>query len=85
MNGTGANALHSVNGIVQPTVVPPPDKHGRLTNQLLFIEREVVKSLWEHSFSEPFRLPIDAKKLNLPVSSGVYILNSNILFNLVSE
>ncbi|XP_063056599.1 bromodomain testis-specific protein isoform X2 [Engraulis encrasicolus] len=49
---------------------PPPDyknpkKPGRLTNQLQYLER-VVRSLWKHQFSWPFRYPVDAVQLKLP-------------------
>ncbi|XP_063129105.1 bromodomain testis-specific protein isoform X9 [Rattus norvegicus] len=54
--------------IVNP---PPPEyinakKTGRLTNQLQFLQRVVLKALWKHSFSWPFQQPVDAAKLKLP-------------------
>ncbi|XP_052055220.1 bromodomain testis-specific protein isoform X2 [Apodemus sylvaticus] len=54
--------------IVNP---PPPEyintkKSGRLTNQLQFLQRVVLKALWKHSFSWPFQQPVDAVKLKLP-------------------
>lgn len=55
-----------VNGIVQPAVVPPPDRPGRSTNQLVFLLKTVMKAVWKHNFSWPFQQPVDAKKLNLP-------------------
>ncbi|XP_053492062.1 bromodomain testis-specific protein isoform X3 [Ictalurus furcatus] len=50
---------------------PPPEyrnhkKPGRLTNQLQYLEKVVVKSLWRHQLSWPFRHPVDAVQLNLP-------------------
>ncbi|XP_058258798.1 bromodomain testis-specific protein isoform X2 [Hemibagrus wyckioides] len=50
---------------------PPPEyknhkKPGRLTNQLQYLEKVVVKALWRHQFSWPFRHPVDAVQLNLP-------------------
>ncbi|KFB43556.1 AGAP002807-PB-like protein [Anopheles sinensis] len=59
-------AVEPVNGIVQPPVVPPPERPGRLTNQLHFLLRTVMKAVWKHQFSWPFQQPVDAKKLNLP-------------------
>uniref|UniRef100_A0A182N784 Bromo domain-containing protein n=1 Tax=Anopheles dirus TaxID=7168 RepID=A0A182N784_9DIPT len=59
-------AVEPVNGIVQPLVMPPPDRPGRLTNQLHFLLRTVMKAVWKHQFSWPFQQPVDAKKLNLP-------------------
>ncbi|XP_028817332.1 bromodomain testis-specific protein isoform X2 [Denticeps clupeoides] len=50
---------------------PPPEyknpkKPGRLTNQLQYLEKVVVKALWRHGFSWPFRQPVDAVRLHLP-------------------
>ncbi|XP_060723807.1 bromodomain testis-specific protein isoform X2 [Tachysurus vachellii] len=50
---------------------PPPEyknhkKPGRHTNQLQYLEKVVVKALWRHQFSWPFRHPVDAVQLNLP-------------------
>ncbi|XP_031638394.1 homeotic protein female sterile-like isoform X2 [Contarinia nasturtii] len=56
----------SVNGTVQPPVIPPPERPGRLTNQLHFLSKTVMKDVWKHKFSWPFQQPVDAKKLNLP-------------------
>ncbi|KAL1790816.1 bromodomain testis-specific protein isoform X1, partial [Sigmodon hispidus] len=57
-----------VTAIVNP---PPPEyinakKNGRLTNQLQFLQKVVLKALWKHSFSWPFQQPVDAVKLKLP-------------------
>ncbi|XP_020831138.1 bromodomain testis-specific protein [Phascolarctos cinereus] len=54
--------------IVNP---PPPEyinakKTGRLTNQLQYLQKVVLKALWQHSFSWPFQQPVDAAKLKLP-------------------
>ena len=59
-------AVDAVNGIVQPPVIPPPDRPGRNTNQLHFLLKTVMKAVWKHQFSWPFQQPVDAKKLNLP-------------------
>lgn len=60
----------SVVGGVNP---PPPEfnnpkKPGRITNQLQYLEKVVVKALWRHNFSWPFRTPVDAVGLHIPVS-----------------
>lgn len=52
---------------------PPPQsknlkRPGRLTNQLQYLEKVAMKCLWRHHFSWPFRQPVDAVRLNLPVS-----------------
>ncbi|XP_074029140.1 bromodomain-containing protein 3 isoform X4 [Leptinotarsa decemlineata] len=58
--------VEPVNGIVQPAVQPPPDMPGRVTNQLQFLQKTVLKAVWKHQFAWPFQQPVDAKKLNLP-------------------
>lgn len=40
----------------------------RQTNQLQYLLKVVVKALWKHQFAWPFHGPVDAVKLNLPVS-----------------
>ncbi|XP_055021038.1 bromodomain testis-specific protein [Boleophthalmus pectinirostris] len=50
---------------------PPPEfvnpkKPGRVTNQLQYLERIVLKALWKHQFSWPFRQPVDAVELHIP-------------------
>lgn len=40
----------------------------RQTNQLQYLLKVVLKTLWKHQFSWPFQAPVDAIKLNLPVS-----------------
>uniref|UniRef100_A0A8D2KVF6 Bromodomain testis-specific protein n=1 Tax=Varanus komodoensis TaxID=61221 RepID=A0A8D2KVF6_VARKO len=53
-------------------VNPPPPKYintqgtGRLTNQLQYLQRVVIKAMWKHNFSWPFHQPVDAAGLNLP-------------------
>ncbi|XP_029015734.1 bromodomain-containing protein 4 isoform X2 [Betta splendens] len=38
----------------------------RQTNQLQFLLKVVLKTLWKHQFAWPFHAPVDAVKLNLP-------------------
>ncbi|CAG5018839.1 unnamed protein product [Parnassius apollo] len=48
---------------------PPEDaprRQGRITNQLQFLQKNVIKAVWKHKFAWPFHQPVDAKKLNLP-------------------
>lgn len=59
--------LEPVNGIVQPAVIPPPERPGRVTNQLQFLQKFVLTSVWKHGYAWPFRQPVDARRLNLPV------------------
>ncbi|XP_065170794.1 homeotic protein female sterile-like isoform X2 [Atheta coriaria] len=58
--------VEPVNGVVQPKVVPPVARPGRVTNQLQFLQKTVLKAVWKHHFAWPFHMPVDAKKLNLP-------------------
>lgn len=55
---------------------PPPETSNplrpkRQTNQLQYLLKVVLKALWKHQFSWPFQAPVDAIKLNLPVSASV--------------
>ncbi|XP_029949883.1 bromodomain-containing protein 4-like isoform X2 [Salarias fasciatus] len=38
----------------------------RQTNQLQYLLKVVMKTLWKHQFAWPFQAPVDAIKLNLP-------------------
>ncbi|XP_072386839.1 homeotic protein female sterile-like isoform X1 [Diabrotica undecimpunctata] len=58
--------VEPVNGVVQPPVHPPPESPGRVTNQLQFLQKTVLKAVWKHQFAWPFQQPVDARKLNLP-------------------
>ncbi|CAL8143578.1 unnamed protein product [Orchesella dallaii] len=55
-----------VNGVVVPAFKPTPDRPGRLTNQLRFLQQVVVKAVWKHQFAWPFHEPVDAVKLKIP-------------------
>lgn len=65
-----SHMVHS--GPPQPPV-RDPNRHGRMTNQLQFLQKVLLKSLWRHHFAWPFHEPVDAVKLNLPVSVNVKI------------
>lgn len=52
----------------QPPVTDP-NRQSRMTNQLQFLQRTVVKCLWRHHFAWPFYEPVDPHRLNLPVSN----------------
>ncbi|XP_023674448.2 bromodomain-containing protein 3-like isoform X2 [Paramormyrops kingsleyae] len=49
-----------------PPEVTNPNKPGRKTNQLQYMQNVVVKTLWKHQFAWPFYQPVDAIKLCLP-------------------
>lgn len=65
--------VEPVDGVVQPPVVPPPHRPGRLTNQLQYILKNVFKPVFQHQHSWPFHQPVNAIKLNLPVSIVSYL------------
>ncbi|XP_013880121.1 bromodomain-containing protein 4 isoform X2 [Austrofundulus limnaeus] len=62
----------SSQGQAQHGVNPPPPEYinpnrpKRQTNQLQYLLKVVVKSLWKHQYAWPFHAPVDAVKLNLP-------------------
>uniref|UniRef100_A0A3Q3WW46 Bromodomain-containing protein 2 n=1 Tax=Mola mola TaxID=94237 RepID=A0A3Q3WW46_MOLML len=47
-------------------IVKDPNGQGRMTNQLQFLQRTLLKCLWRHHFAWPFHEPVDAYRLNLP-------------------
>lgn len=60
---------------------PPPEvinskRPGRVTNQLNYLERVVIKALWRHHFSWPFQQPVDAVALGLLVCKSLTYHNS---------
>lgn len=67
----------AVPGRLRPSVggnPPPPEvtnsrRPGRVTNQLNYLEKVVIKALWRHHFSWPFQQPVDAVALGLSVSA----------------
>ncbi len=58
--------VEPVNGVVQPPVVPPPSRPGRMTNQLLYLKNTVMKGVLKHQHSWPFMTPVDTVNLGLP-------------------
>ncbi|XP_019937035.2 bromodomain testis-specific protein isoform X2 [Paralichthys olivaceus] len=60
------NSCPAGNGNPPPPEVTNPKKPGRVTNQLQYLEKVVIKALWRHHFSWPFRQPVDAVALHLP-------------------
>ncbi|KAL7845077.1 hypothetical protein AOLI_G00232690 [Acnodon oligacanthus] len=49
-----------------PPLTTNPTHPPRLTNQLQYLLKVVLKTLWKHQFSWPFQAPVDAIKLQLP-------------------
>ena len=75
----GDGVHNPINGIVQPPVVPPPNRPGRSTNKLEYIQKKIMPALLKHKLAWPFRKPVDAKKLGLPVSQHISLF---LAFNL---
>uniref|UniRef100_A0AAY5EMP7 Bromodomain testis-specific protein n=1 Tax=Electrophorus electricus TaxID=8005 RepID=A0AAY5EMP7_ELEEL len=61
-----SNTLVMMNGNPPPPEYRNSKKPGRLTNQLQYLEKVVVRALWRHQFSWPFRQPVDSVQLNIP-------------------
>ncbi|XP_022057061.1 bromodomain-containing protein 3-like isoform X1 [Acanthochromis polyacanthus] len=49
-----------------PPEVTNPNKPGRRTNQLKYMQNVVIKSMWKHHYAWPFYQPVDAVSLGLP-------------------
>ncbi|XP_034045681.1 bromodomain-containing protein 4 isoform X3 [Thalassophryne amazonica] len=68
MSGSGSSSQGQAQNPINPP--PPeyisPDRPKRQTNQLQYLLKVVLKSLWKHQFAWPFQSPVDAVKLNLP-------------------
>ncbi|XP_041861530.1 bromodomain testis-specific protein [Melanotaenia boesemani] len=56
----------TVSGNPPPPEVINPKKPGRVTNQLQYLEKVVIKALRKHQYSWPFHEPVDAVALHLP-------------------
>ncbi|XP_043656358.1 bromodomain-containing protein 2 [Drosophila teissieri] len=57
--------LQPVNGIVQPPVIPPPNRPGRRTNVLEDL-KSMLNFIWRSRCSYHFRHPVDAVSLGVP-------------------
>lgn len=51
-----------------PTTGQVEPKVSRTTNQLQYLSKTIMKAMWRHPYAWPFHEPVDAVKLNLPVS-----------------
>ena len=68
--------LEPSNFTVQPPVVPPPNRPGRVTNQLQYIQEHVINQVWNHEFASIIiHHPVNAQ--NLPVSLNARKLGSS--------
>ncbi|XP_038129032.1 bromodomain testis-specific protein-like [Cyprinodon tularosa] len=59
-------ACFSMSGNPPPPEVINHQRPGRVTNQLLYLQKVVMKAQWKHQYSWPFRQPVDAVALGLP-------------------
>ncbi|XP_048346264.1 bromodomain-containing protein 4 isoform X3 [Sphaerodactylus townsendi] len=70
MSTTQAQAQPQQGNTVPLNPLPPETSNSsrpkRMTNQLQYLLKVVLKTLWKHQFSWPFQQPVDAVKLNLP-------------------
>ncbi len=76
------SSMEPINGKVQPPVVPI--RHGRVTNQLQYLQRTVLPALWDYRHAWPFHEPVDTKKLGLIVSRQVLFCSSSLSRPLMS-
>ena len=63
-------------GVLQKTADEdelPGKGQGRVTNQLQYLLKSVLRVLWRHQFAWPFHKPVDPVALNIPVSPPLKI------------
>lgn len=58
--------LEVAKGLLQPHCRPSPERPGRKTNQLAFLQKKVLGVLLKHRAAIPFEKPVDTVKLNIP-------------------
>ncbi|KAH8382547.1 hypothetical protein KR009_004068, partial [Drosophila setifemur] len=57
--------LQPVNGVVQPPVIPPPNRPGRRTNVLEDL-KTVLNCIWRSRWAYHFRNPVNSVSLGVP-------------------
>ena len=50
----------------------PGKGQGRVTNQLQYLLKSVLRVLWRHQYAWPFHKPVDPIALKIPVSTKVF-------------
>lgn len=75
----------STSGNPPPPEASNPKRPGRVTNQLNYLEKVVIKALWRHHFSWPFQRPVDAVALGLPVRERTTILLISLGFEICEK
>ncbi|XP_041861010.1 bromodomain-containing protein 4 isoform X2 [Melanotaenia boesemani] len=66
MSGSSSQGQAQSSGNLLAPECINPNRPKRQTNQLQYLLKVVVKTLWKHQFAWPFHAPVDAIKLNLP-------------------
>ncbi|XP_074553502.1 bromodomain-containing protein 4 isoform X1 [Halichoeres trimaculatus] len=66
MSGSSSQGQAQPSGNPSAPLCIDPSRPKRQTNQLQYLLKMVVKTLWKHQFAWPFHAPVDAVKLNLP-------------------
>uniref|UniRef100_A0A674PA07 Uncharacterized protein n=1 Tax=Takifugu rubripes TaxID=31033 RepID=A0A674PA07_TAKRU len=64
-----------------------PQRAGRLTNHLQYLENDVMEELWNHEFSGPFLFPVDPVSLPVrePTIKTEHFTTKSLFFSLLSE
>lgn len=77
-------SLHHTQAQPKPPPLPPTNPvekvegegQGRVTNQLQYLLKSVLRVLWRHHYAWPFQKPVDPVALKIPVSpTGVSTFN----------
>ena len=56
----------------------PGKGEGRMTNQLQYLLKSVLRVLWRHHYAWPFHKPVDPVALNLPVRQSLSLFSSTL-------
>ncbi len=54
--------------MVMEKMVTDQQTGGRVTNQLQYLLKSVLRVLWRHHYAWPFQKPVNPVALNIPVS-----------------
>ena len=54
--------------VLKPVEKVSNPTEGRVTNQLQYLLKSVLRVLWRHHYAWPFQKPVDPVALNIPVS-----------------
>ena len=68
-----------------PLATPAIPKKGRNTNQLQFLLKNVVRTLWRHHYAWPFLKPVDPVALRIPVSYDLTCVHCMLTYLVMSH